>query len=135
MICGRFIVKMAGLLCFSVFERMPCFASVELIILNVSQYMMRSVSRWFRCARLDWRLVEVCLFGFGVRIVTSLAVVIICSMPRYQMALALLMRRRAAGVHGIRSSSFGGGVVVLWARCSVVVRVFKSARCCDAYWR
>ena len=49
----RFIVKMAGVLCFSVFERISCFVSVELVILNVSQYVMTSVSRFFHCARLD----------------------------------------------------------------------------------
>ena len=132
---GRFIVKMVGLLYFSVFERMPCFASVELIILNVSRYVMRSVFRCVRCARLDWRLVAVCLVGFGVRTVTSLAMAIIYSMPHFQLALTLLMRRRAVGVRGIRSSSFGGGVVVWLARYSVVVILSRSVRCCDACCR
>ena len=80
--------KMVGLLCFRVLSSILCVARVELIILKVSRYVTRSLSRVVRFARLDARLEGGCCFGFGVRIVTSLAVFIICSIPFCQLAVA-----------------------------------------------
>ena len=47
----------------------------------------------------------------GLCIVTNLDVLIICSIPSFQLIHDMLMRRRASGVRGIRVSSVGGGIV------------------------
>ena len=47
----------------------------------------------------------------GLCIVTNLDVLIICLIPSFQLVHALLMKRRALGVRGIRVSSIGGGIV------------------------
>ena len=47
----------------------------------------------------------------GLCIVTSLDVLIICSMPSFQLVQALLMRRRASGVRGIKVTCCAVGSV------------------------
>ena len=126
----RFIVKMAGVLCFSNIMFRQCGVShIECVairnVISVPFFPLCTFGLTFRGSVFS-------LVVFGIQTVTSFAVVIICSIPRCQLALALLMRQRATCVHGIRSSLFDGGVVVLWSRYSVVVRVSRSARCCDA---
>ena len=57
---------MGSVPCFRVLDRMLCVARVELIILKVSRYVTRSVSRCVRWARLDLRLV--CVFMWLCRV-------------------------------------------------------------------
>ena len=52
--CGRSIVRMVGLLYWSVMERVPCFVSVDFIVLNV----LRSSSYCCGYARFVLRLVK-----------------------------------------------------------------------------
>ena len=61
-------------------------------------------------------LVNLGIRDCGLRTVTSLDVVISCSMPLFQLIQAWLMRCRAVGVRGISSSADGFGVLVLWIR-------------------
>ena len=96
--------------CFSVTESIPCFARVELMVINVVRYVTRSIPCGGRHARFVCRLV-VGVEGLGwLRLVTSLTVVIICSMPSCQLAHALLMSRYEVVVRDVRSASCGLGM-------------------------
>ena len=109
-ICDWFTVRIVGLYCLGVTESVPFFTRVELMVLNVSRYVTRSVPFGVRRARFVFRLVEGVEVVRGVHLVINLAVVISCSMPFCQLVHALLMRRRAVGVRGISSASCGLGM-------------------------
>ena len=103
-------VRMVRVHCLSVTDNVPCFARVELRVLNMARY----VTRVDPCGGRHACFVFLLMVGFacvrGVCLVTNLAVVIICSMPICQLAHALLMRRHAVVVRGVSSASCGLGM-------------------------
>ena len=82
-------------------------------MLNVSLYVTWSPSCGARdvFCRLRFFVAEWDGVVRGLCVVTSLAVVMSCSMPSFQLAQALLMSRRAAGVRGMSVSGEGRGTV------------------------
>ena len=120
--------------CFSVTESVPCFARVKLIVLKVARCVTHSVSYGWGYACFVCLLVV----GFKVvsilRLVTNLLVVVNYSIPSCQLAYALLMSRREAGVCGLRSVSYGLGMFFWWARYRVAVWRSICVRWCEV-WR
>ena len=108
--CGWLTVRIMGLHCFSVTESVQCFSRVELIVLNVARYVTHAFPCGGRHARFVCRLVVGLAVVSGLRLVTNLAVVIICSMLSCQLAHALLMSQCEVVVRGVRSASCGLGM-------------------------
>ena len=103
---GWFMVIMVGVLCFSVTPSRPCRARAELMLLKVSRYVTllspcpgRSVVFPFRVC-----LPERARYCRGLCVVTSFDVRMSCSIPRVQLAHALLIRRLVVGVRGMSVS-------------------------------
>ena len=65
----------------------------------------------------------------GVCLVASFDVRMSCSIPSFQLAHALLIRRLASGVRGISVFLFDSDTVVLCVAYSSVVSESKAARC------
>ena len=60
--CGWLTVRIVALYCFSVTKSIPCFARVELMVLNVARYVTRSVP----CG--GWQARFVCRLVVGVEV-------------------------------------------------------------------
>ena len=80
------------------------------MVLNVLRYVTYSIPCCVRRARFVFRLVEGVKDVRVLRMVTSLAMIVIYSISICQLAHALLMRWRAVGVRGIGSATCGLGI-------------------------
>ena len=137
-ICGWPTVRIVGLLCLSVTNKVPYSLGWSWWCW-ICHNMWHDLSPVAFCVHV---LFSVWLEGgggdmveCGLRTMINLAVIIICSIPRCQLAHTLLMRYHDVGVRGMSSVTGGLGIILWCVRYSVAVKWSSCVRWSEACWR